>query len=206
MKESFDPNNAQSRERTSRWKSHHEVREMSPPSRVLVESLQYTQERGTAIDVGAGPLQDTRYLLGEGFEVTAIDSDVLTQEYAEKIDSKKLHVVITNFDQFDFPKEEYDVVSATASLPFNSPETFDAVLEKIKGSLKEGGIFSGQLFGANDTWSDDSRMKFHTHQEAEELFADMEVLKMNEREFDGQTVGGEKKHWHIIDFIVRKRP
>ncbi|MFZ2804704.1 MAG: class I SAM-dependent methyltransferase, partial [Patescibacteria group bacterium] len=108
------------------------------------------RHKGKAIDIGGGALKDTRYLLEQGFDVTVVDSEPSMAKIAESINSDKLHAVVSSFVDFDFPKNTFDVASAMFSLPFSPPETFDAVVEKIKMSLVEGGIFCGNFFGMMD--------------------------------------------------------
>jgi tellurite methyltransferase len=39
-----------------------------------------------------------------------------------------------------------------------------------------------------------------------ELFKDVEIIKLEEKENDGKTAAGQDKHWHIFDFVVKKQP
>src|SRR5258706_15675273 len=45
----------------------------SPPWQLLVRAAALAPRRGSALDLGAGAGRDTRYLLEQGFQVTAVD-------------------------------------------------------------------------------------------------------------------------------------
>lgn len=187
------------------WKEYYEITKNRPPSKLLIDALQYVKNKNKALDIGGGALKDTRYLLEQGFEVTVIDSSELMAKEAEKIESDKLHPVITTYNEFDFPEHEFDIASAMYSLPFNPPETFDKVFENIKESLVAGGIFCGQLFGIRDGWSNQSEMTFHTKEKIEKLFQGMRILYFKEEELDGKIANGSPKHWHVFHFIAENK-
>lgn len=181
----------------------YKITKNKPPSELLVKALKYVTRKDKALDIGAGALKDTHYLLKLGFTVTAIDKSCLMAKEAELIKSDKFHYFISSFVDFDFFKNKYDIVSAMYSLPFNSPDNFDVVLKKIKQSLVSGGIFCGQFFGVNDEWNTNSKMTFHTEEQIKELFTDMKILLLDEEEKDGKTALGTQKHWHIFHIIAK---
>lgn len=177
------------------------------PSDLLVLALQYVHQRGRAIDIGGGALKDTRFLLEQGFDVTVIDKEALMANEAEMIKSDKLQYFVVTFELFDFPKNTYDVASAMFSLPFNSPETFEKVFERIKGSLKTGGIFCGHFFGVRDEWavSCSNILTFHTREQVEKLLKGLLIILFEEEEKDGVTAIGSPKHWHFFNVIAQKK-
>jgi SAM-dependent methyltransferase len=189
----------------SPWSTYHERTKEAPPSKSLVEAIALVSEKDAALDVGAGALKDSKYLLQEGFDmVVALDSEPHTKEAAESIGDNRLGVIISSFEAFDFPTEEFDLVNAQYSLPFTPPESFDEIFEKMKGSLKEKGIFVGQLFGKNDDWKDRPNMTFHSLEEVIELLSGMKIIKLQEEEREGRTAAGDTKHWHVFDITARK--
>ena len=116
-----------------------------------------------------------------------------------------MHAYVTSFEDFDFGDQRYDLAAALFALPFNPPETFDGVFRRIKQSLKSGGVFCGQFFGVNDTWSNKETMTLHTKQQVEALFGDMVVIQLTEKEEDGTTANGTPKHWHVFHIITKKK-
>ena len=90
-------------------------------------------------------------------------------------------------------------------MPFNNPETFPAVFANIVGSLKKGGIFTGQLFGNNDEWNrGDGKYNFHTKEQVQDLLSSLEIIELTEEEKDEPKANGVIKHWHIFNIIARK--
>lgn len=187
------------------WAEFYEITKNKPPSKLLVKTLECVKDKNKAIDIGGGALKDTQYLLSLGFDVTVIDKDELMAAEAKKIKSDKLHSFVSSFENFNFPKNQFDIASAMFVLPFNPPDTFNTLLNNIKNSLTGGGIFCGQLFGSRDQWSNRTEMTFHTDEQARKLFSSMEVIYFNEEENDGTTANGTPKHWHVFNFIVRKK-
>ncbi|HVS79411.1 MAG TPA: class I SAM-dependent methyltransferase, partial [Candidatus Paceibacterota bacterium] len=119
----------------------------------------------------------------------------------------KFNFELSGLEDFNFPKNQFDLVSAQRVLPFlQSKESLVKVFEKIKISLKPNGIFAGHFFGPNDTWCKEKReMTFVTESEIRELLKDMEITKLQEFERDSQTATGTPHHWHIFDVIAGKK-
>lgn len=186
------------------WSDYYKATQSKPPRPLLVKALESVINKGKAIDIGGGALNDTKYLLDQGFEVTVIDKSPLMEQEAKNIPSDKLRAITTSFEDFNFPNEEYDLASAMFALPFTSPTHFTEVFEKVKSSLKNGGIFCGQFFGDRDEWNTNPKMTFHTKEEAENLLKDVEVISFKEEEKEDKTATGGMKHWHVFHIIARK--
>ncbi len=189
------------------WHEYYEQTKDGPPNRLLIEALALCQIRQEALDLGAGSLIDSKYLLAQGFEhVTAVDSTQAPEHMSEGLPTDKFEYVIVPFDEFSFPENRYDLVSAQFSLPFNPPATFDAVFERIKHSLKHGGIFTGQLFGKEDGWNTpESHLTFHDKSKVEQLLSDMDISKLDEIIKDDTLASGHTKHKHLFNIIARKK-
>jgi len=186
------------------WSDYYKATKAKPPRPLLVKALEYVSDKGKAIDIGGGALNDTRYLLNQGFDVTVIDKSPLMEDEVKNIPNDTLHAHITSFEDFNFPKEEYNLASAMFALPFTAPEHFNTVFSKIKDSLKKGGVFCGQFFGERDEWKTNFNMTFHTKEQAQELLNGLEVISFKEDEKDDKTATGDMKHWHIFHVIARK--
>jgi hypothetical protein len=71
--------------------------------------------------------------------------------------------------------------------------------------VKPGGIFTGQLFGLNDSWNvANSGMTFHTRVEVEAFLRDFDTVHLEEEDHPGTTKLGEPKHWHIFHIIAQR--
>lgn len=186
------------------WAEYYDKTRNMPPRSLLITALRHVKNKNKAIDIGGGALHDTRYLLNLGFEVTVIDNEPLLAKETEHIKSDRLNVHVTSFEDFEFGVSKYDLASAMYALPFNPPASFADVFNNIKQSLVKDGIFCGQLFGINDTWSTNSKMTFHTKEQIEKLLKGMEIIQLTEEDEDGKTANGQPKHWHLFHVIARK--
>jgi len=187
------------------WKAYHEKTKERPPRESLRKALELVTKRGKALDLGAGALADSKHLLTAGFEnVIAVDSEASILERAKEIKDKRLEIVISTFEDFNFVPNDCDLINAQFSLPFAHPESFTNVFGKLKDSLTTRGVFAGQLFGDRDEWKTNPNMTFHTQEEVQGLLSGLEVLELREEEKDGATVSGDSKHWHVFHILARK--
>ncbi|HVY54523.1 MAG TPA: methyltransferase domain-containing protein [Thermodesulfobacteriota bacterium] len=189
-----------------RWSRYYRATMGREPRRLLLEALPYIKnQRGTALDLGAGDMTDSRYLLEQGFSVVAVDSSSASREASHAIQSSGLTTVVSTFEEFNFGREKYVLVNAQYSLPFSPPETFENVFGRLTDSLRSGGIFVGQLFGPRDGWAGRPGMSFFSRTEAERLLQGYEVLVLREEDAEGLLAAGGTKHWHVFHVIARKR-
>jgi tellurite methyltransferase len=187
------------------WSKYYENRKGKPVSKLLTTALPYAEKKLIALDLGAGSLKESDYLLNNGFEkVVAIDKSPLIKEFASTLNKNNFEYQNINFEKFNFKASTYDLVCAIYSLPFIKKENFKNVFDNIKFSLKNGGVFCGQFFGTNDDWSQDSNMSFHTKDEVEMVLKDLKVILLEEIEKDGHKADGNSKHWHFFNIIAKK--
>lgn len=188
------------------WYKYAERARDRPPRPLLLEAAQFTTRRDTAIDIGAGALNDTRFLLDAGFaHVTALDAEPIAQDIADTLPPDRFRYVIATFEDFAFLPATYDLLNAQYALPFIRPDSFDHVFDAILASLRPGGILTGQFFGDRDDWVGTPNMTFHSREGAEALLAPLTVLAFREEDDPAsQTLNGVPKHWHLFHFIARK--
>jgi tellurite methyltransferase len=181
------------------WARYYKNVEGRPPHTNLVEAMEYVGHRDSALDLGAGSMRDTKYLLEQGFaEVVAVDSEPTIAEQAPT--DERLQVQVSSFEDYNFPTDQFDLINAQFSLPFTNPGEFERVFASIKNSLKKGGVFVGQLFGDKDEWQTNQNMTFLTKDSVDELISDMEVLQLKEQEGPGGTVAGDTKYSNYRSF------
>lgn len=186
------------------WSDFYEKTRNDPPWPRLVRAVSLLGRVGEALDLGFGAGRDTRYLLACGFHVTAVDREAASLAALENLPTDQLRLVQSSFEDFVF--ESYDLVNAHYALPYINKEQFPAVFDRLKASLRPGGIFVGQFFGVNDTWNTpENFMTFLTREQAQNQLAGMEIAEFEEEDEDGETALGEQKHWHIYH-IVAHRP
>ncbi len=177
------------------WSEYYKGTVGNPPHPLLVKALTYMQSRDKAIDIGAGALNETRYLLEQGFDVTTVDQSSLVEQEVKRTGSPKLHAFTVSFEDFDFPKDTYDLAMAMFALPFME-DHFSDVFAKIKLSLKKGGVFCGQFFGNRDQRKNNTNRTFHTKEQVMELLDDLAVLSFEEEE---RLKGNMNAHiFHVI--------
>jgi SAM-dependent methyltransferase len=188
---------------SARWGDYFRETQHREPSKLLKEAIAYVSHRGRALDLGAGALVDSRYLIEQGFEVTAVDSSAEAAVYAEGL-GERFNLVTIRFDVYDFPVSAFDVVNARYALPFNPPETFNGMFERLKASLAPGGVLVGDFFGPEDSWAERKHMTFHTKANLEQLLTPLEILRFEEEKKAGTTALGKEKFWHAFHVAARQ--
>ena len=192
------------------WLNYINITRNKRPRQLLVQALSEVKEREVALDLGSGALNDSRFLLSQGFsQVVAVDSAISELQAFELLDvSDELlsHFKFINstIENFVFSEAEYSLVNVQFVLPFINQEKLSEVLEKIKKSLKPGGIFVGQFFGVRDSWGDFLQVGVMNEEEARNNLAGLEIIYFAEEEKNEEAAAKAIKHWHTFNFIVKK--
>jgi tellurite methyltransferase len=175
------------------------------PHDLLKEAINYISNESakSALDLGCGAGSDTKFLLENGYEVTAVDGSREAENYIKLLPHQdKVKFVQSDFETFKF--EKYDLINASRALPFAHKDKFSEVFARLKDSLNPGGIFVGQLYGVNDQWNKpEETMTFVSRKEVESILDGLEIIKLEEKEYDGQIATGKPKHWHIFNIIAK---
>ncbi len=188
------------------WETYAKVHATRKPREQLVRAVEICPDRNSALDLGAGTLIESKYLLEAGFDqVTAVDSSPQSKEFAMCITSAKFTLANVPFQDFTLVPNTYDLINAQYALPFYGKDGFAAFMKNCVVSLKREGIFVGQLFGDRDQWNTpDAALAFQTKEEAQNMLSDLELIEFVEEEKDGTTAVGTPKHWHVFHFIAQK--
>jgi SAM-dependent methyltransferase len=185
------------------WKNFYNLTKDRPPWPRLVEAVSVLALQRDALDLGCGAGRDTRFLLEQGFMVTAVDSDPHAVALLGEFPQEHLKIVHSSIEAFHF--DEYDLVNAHFSLPFMPPEMFHQVFSRIIEALRVQGIFVGQFFGEHDEWNTPgNQMTFLTREQAEEMLIGLTVLEFEEEDIDSHVADGTPKHWHVFHIIAQK--
>jgi len=172
----------------------------------LIESKSSEPRERFAIDLGCGAGRDTRELLRRGWKVLAIDNQPTAIRWIRSnVPTKyrpQLTTRVASFEKTSLPK--CDLVNASYSLPFCSPQHFGSLWRKIVTSIHPGGKFSGHFFGINDEWASLSDMTFHSRKQVKVLLQHFKIESFHEKEWEGKTSSGRKKHWHVFSVVARK--
>jgi SAM-dependent methyltransferase len=178
------------------WKDYIQKTKDKEPGSLLKEAVAFAR-LGNALDLGAGALNESRYLQSLGYDVTAVDSE-------PSASAPDVNVVITDFNSYEFPKGAFALVNARYSLPFNGPG-FEQMFSRLKDSLADGGIFTGHFFGVEDEWNGTApNILFHTADEVRTLLEGLEILKLDEEKGERETTCAGKKFAHLFSVIARK--
>ncbi len=207
------PNNTQNNEEGYDWKEYYELHADVPHTPNLEKAVdQYCPEPGKALDIGAGSLRDTKFLLAKGFEVTAVDPSPASFSIAEALNNPSLTFVQEVIGKWNFPEDTLILVNAEDVLFHFSLERLNSIFKKIENSLKTGGVFSGNFLGIHDEWNQEgASMSFLTKNELEDLFKNFDIKKLTEIEKEGTTAMSEisgiqkTKHWHMFRIIAVKK-
>ncbi|MSU45258.1 MAG: class I SAM-dependent methyltransferase [Candidatus Zambryskibacteria bacterium] len=188
------------------WKTYYKEHLSRPPSPLLVKALKFCKNKDLALDLGAGTLIESKFLLDSGFKkVVAVDSSPEVETFAKEINDKRLEVSIIQYKDLILLPDSYDLIIAQFALPFYGPTDFELFIGKLISSLKPDGVFAGQFFGNRDDWKVKGKnLAFQTIDEAKRLLKDLKVEVFSEKEAEGTVASGEAKHWHVFHFIAIK--
>lgn len=187
------------------WADYYVATDGRPPREPLVRAVGLLGRPGDALDLGCGVGNDTRYLLEQGFRVTAVDADPDSFAARQASNGPQLWTMQSGFSELDLRPASYDLISAQFALPYIHPADFSPVFARILGALRPGGIVTGDLFGIRDGWNvPGSGMTFLQREDAEALFTDLDLLEFNEVEEERALATGEPKQWHLYQVIARR--
>ncbi len=191
----------------SYWPEYFEKTKTYPASKLLEMAFPLCLERQHALDLGAGALRDSKFLLSAGFKkVTATDGNKAIKKYAEKIPTKALSFIIQSFENLQLPTSSYDLINAQFALPFTSPPHLPDLIEQIKSALKPGGIFCANFFGPKDDWSKEPNMTFTSQTKVRQILRGLKIIQLNEKHYSAKTADNQPKNWHIIEIIAQQKP
>jgi SAM-dependent methyltransferase len=187
------------------WSNYFNTTQDQGPNPLLVQAASLALPNGKVLDLGAGALRDTKYLLSQGFSVTAVDESELVKNFAKKINNNNFSYQISSIENFDFSLTKYDLVSAQWTLPFLKRADLESSIKNIISCLKNDGVFTGQFFGPKDQWNTgDNTMTFLTGEEVKLLLNGFKIVFFKEEEKDSSAADGTPKHWHVVYFIAKK--
>ncbi len=194
------------------WKKYFRKNLKRKPRKQLIRAFSFCVNKENALDLGAGTLIESKFLIKKGFKnVVAVDNAPEVKKFVKNFNNKKLVFKNIPFQEYDFPKNTFDLVNSQFSLHLYGKNGFSTFIKKIKNSLKPKGIFVAQFLGVRDSWNGNLKSAtqkadyvFQTKKEALGLLSGLKILEFKEEDEDGKTASGVKKHWHIFYFIARK--
>jgi hypothetical protein len=190
----------------NRQRSYASLRLDREPNPLVVEALKQVPFRyGRALDIGAGALSDTRYLLQAGMSVDAVDIDPFTLRLAARLKHPCLNAIHEDVRRTAIAPAVYALIVAVHVLPFLPRVDLRTTISVITDGLVEEGVLCGTLFGDRDGWvGKKSLITFVSKSEAASYFAHLLPAIFSEDEYDGIDAQDRPKHWHVFRFILRK--
>jgi SAM-dependent methyltransferase len=159
-------------------------------------------------DIGCGSGRDALPFLASGAKVIAIDNSLVALDLlkagAQAIGKESELTIIQEKMENLSPLPLVDLVIACISLPYCHPANFSELWNKIKQSLKSGGIFAGHFFGTRDSWHGCDFITTHTEEELRGLFLDFQICDLEVTEEDKALADGSTAHRHTYHVVARK--
>jgi len=160
-----------------------------------------------AVDLGCGAGRDARALLRAGWRVLAVDREpgarTVLEAAVEPNLRERLQIRIEDLSTASIPP--CHLVNASLCLPFLAPAAFDTTWRRIVGALRPGTRFAAMLFGDRDESASDPEMTCLSPNRIEAELADLEIEHWSVEEDDRPTALGEPHHFHLVEFVARKR-
>lgn len=191
---------------SNRWADYVAITKDSAHWPLVEQAAALAGPPGHALDLGCGGGRDTRFLLAQGWRVTAVDREPAALAALDPLAGPRLQLVQSSFEEFGYPAASYDLISAQYALPFITPEQFPPIFARIRQALRPGGVLTCQFFGPHDTWNLAGRpMTFLDRAQIEALLVGLTVHVLDESQEIGTTAFGDTKCWHIFDLIAQSR-
>ncbi len=200
--------------RTRDWPGYFRAVAGGTPRQTLLDALDLFEKdesfdaaEAFAIDLGCGEGRDTAELLRRGWAVLATDGHpeaidlLLARNDLTRTD--QLTTRVATFEELD-ALPEADLVNASFSLPFCTPEHWDRVWKRVSGAVKPGGRFAGQIFGDRDTWASIPDRSHLPRSALDAMFSGFNLELLREDESDSTDAAGNAKHWHVFHIVARK--
>ena len=192
----------------------------------LSRVVSYCARKETALDLGCGLGANSRFLAEKYFNVTSVDYDkTLLSDFKNSLPNdiaEKINFIDADIKDF-VPTKQYDLIIALFVLHFFKIETVKNIIDKMKYSLRSGGIIFISVFGnqdeeyhnlihkglqsgKNEVYSRKLNKTFHYFEknEIKYLFKGYEFIEYEEyKKTDFHPPIGNHTHF-IIDVVVKK--
>jgi SAM-dependent methyltransferase len=186
------------------WKNYYDIVGDNPNGFVREVVRRHHGRKRLALDLGAGNLRDSKFLLTSGFrKVIAVERD---REALLFFDTR-IPLYVRPLEEFKIAAGMYDLIYSCNVLFFLDKKTIEKLFHDAWRGLRPGGILAGNAFGERDDWVRSSEINPRTYLTATDvgrLRVGFQPLLCREREYDGKTTNGEMKHWHQWSFIFQK--
>jgi SAM-dependent methyltransferase len=193
-------------ETRDRRETYASLRAGREPNLLLLQALDILKVRnGRALDIGAGPLNDTRFLLRAGFSVDAVDRDPHTRALAAGLRDPRFKFVHADIRDVPIEANAYSLMLAIHVLPFLPRTDLPRIISSMVDGLCQGGILCCTFLGPDDSWAQKRpHMAFYARSELDSLFSRLQSIVVSDCAYDGTNAKDEPKRWHVLRCIFRK--
>lgn len=184
-----------------KWDEYHE-RAGNMPNPIVEAAVQnHVPQRDASLDLGAGNLRDSKFLLQSGFKrVVAVDEDPVSYQFL--VPGIEFH--LEAIEDYVPKPGTFDLVVCCNTLFFLSVKGMEQVLGNAFTALRSGGILVCNMLGEKDEWvlGENPNVDYVTSRDVERLQQDwIQVIPTIDYEEDNPTT---QKHWHLWSFTLQK--
>ncbi len=166
------------------------------PNSLVIQAVQETPGRQEALDLGAGNLRDSKYMLSQGFiHVTAVDNNPEFRRFA--VDG--IEVYVAEIEVGDITPNFFDLIVCCNTLFYIQLLSAKRIFADALNGLRPQGVFACNVLGTEDDWVLLGNQSSFTQQDILMLCQGFEVVALEEIRYTA-----EHKNWHLWSFIVRK--
>lgn len=179
----------------SKWQQYHE-KVGDKPNSLVVQAVEEIVGRQAALDLGAGNLRDSKYLLSKGFaRVIAIDHLPNSREFL--VDGIDFHV--SAIDSWEIAPGFFDLIICCNTLFFIDSQCIRQLFVNVLKGLSTGGIFACNVLGKDDDWVLVDNLSSFNREQLLSLCNGFKLIRIEDIHYnDGQ------KNWHTWNLVVRK--
>ena len=157
------------------------------------------------LDLGTGSFRNSLFFAKKGIPVLAIDKDKDIYSYYKKLQNGAELIEPACKDICEFMsenKEKFLGILAIHVIPFLPEKCREMFFKKLPSILTKEGVLALTFWGPKDDFSTKGVVTMSLDDLLEKL-KPLEVVFTKEKEYDGPTINGWQKHWHIINVLAR---
>ncbi|MFA5889199.1 MAG: class I SAM-dependent methyltransferase [Candidatus Paceibacterota bacterium] len=190
----------------NQWEAYNRVVGNVPNSIVVHTLNDFVTRRSASLDLGAGNLRDSKFLLGQGFtKVVAVDSS--KKSLAFLTEGIELH--FAPIETFMPEKNTFDFVLSCNTLFYLTPEQIADIFQNVLVGLRSGGVFACNVLGKEDDWVvQGQQVSSFSEETLMALATGFDVLGTGEGKNRGQALDSlgvlGRKYWHQLSIVAQK--
>lgn len=184
-----------------KWGNYHQMVGEKPNALVAGVLKDYVRGRSAALDLGAGNLRDSKFLLNAGFKrVVAVDKS----EESRFFSTPKIELHIMAIEDYEPPADTFNFVFSCNTLFFVRTSQMKRLFERVLKGLRRGGVFACNLLEEKDEWvTEGAPVSGFSETSLAFLCDGFEVIATREVEYEDDHFT-PPKFWHQRIVALRK--